>query len=218
MSGMLSSDVLGAEFGNQPPMSADVTHAFSRPAGCHKAAKSCQPGKFSQRLPQVNRHPGVKPSRPFLSLLTAGVARMLSVYTNRRAHYEYELLDRFEAGVSLTGSEVKSIRAGGVDFRDAFARLQNGNLELEGLYIPEYTQATYNNHTPRRTRRLLMNRLEIEKIRRSLTQKGLTLVPTKMYLKGGRFKIELALGRGKNLHDKRRAESEKQARREIREA
>ncbi len=120
--------------------------------------------------------------------------------------------------MSLTGSEVKSIRAGGVDFRDAFARLQNGNLELEGLYIPEYTQATYNNHTPRRTRRLLMHRQEIDKIKRALTVKGLTLVPTKMYLKGGRFKVELAIGRGKKLHDKRRSESEKQARREIREA
>ena len=143
---------------------------------------------------------------------------MRAVYTNRRAHFDYELLERYEAGVSLTGSEVKSIRAGGVDFRDAFARLVGGNLELEGLYIPEYTQATYNNHTPRRTRRLLMHRSEIEKIRRALTVKGLTLVPTQLYLKDGRFKVEVAVGRGKKLYDKRRSESEKQARREIREA
>ncbi|WP_425147478.1 SsrA-binding protein SmpB [Deinococcus sp.] len=143
---------------------------------------------------------------------------MPAVYTNRRAHYEYELLERYEAGIALTGSEVKSVRAGGVDFRDAYARLYGGNLELEGLYIPEYTQATYNNHTPRRTRRLLMHRSEIEKIRRSLTQKGLTLVPTRLYLKEGRFKVELAVGRGKKLHDKRRAEADKQARRELREA
>ncbi len=143
---------------------------------------------------------------------------MRPVYTNRRAHFEYELLDRYEAGIALTGSEVKSVRAGGVDFRDAFARLQGGNLELEGLYIPEYTEATYNNHTPRRTRRLLMHRQEIEKLRRSLTQKGLTLVPTRLYLKGGRFKVELAVGRGRKLHDKRRADADKQARREMREA
>ncbi|GGQ92389.1 MULTISPECIES: SsrA-binding protein SmpB [Deinococcus] len=143
---------------------------------------------------------------------------MRPVYTNRRAHFEYELLERYEAGIVLTGSEVKSIRAGGVDFRDAYARLYGGNLELEGLYVPEYTQATYNNHTPRRTRRLLMHRQEIEKIRRSLTQKGLTLVPTRLYLKEGRFKVELAIGRGKKLHDKRRAEADKQARREMREA
>ena len=143
---------------------------------------------------------------------------MRRVYTNRRAHFEYELLERYEAGIALTGSEVKSVRAGGVDFRDAYARLEKGNLELDGLYIPEYTQATYNNHTPRRTRRLLMHRAEIEKIRRALTQKGLTLVPTRMYLKGGRYKLELAVGRGKKLHDKRRAEADKQARREIRDA
>ncbi|BDP41886.1 SsrA-binding protein [Deinococcus aetherius] len=142
---------------------------------------------------------------------------MLRVYTNRRAHHEYELLDRFEAGISLTGSEVKSVRAGGVDFRDAFARVVNGNVELEGLYIPPYTEATYNNHEPRRTRRLLLHREEIGKLRRALDQKGLTLVPTRLYPKGRVFKVELALARGKQLHDKRRAEAEKTLRRELRE-
>ncbi|PNY82418.1 SsrA-binding protein SmpB [Deinococcus koreensis] len=142
---------------------------------------------------------------------------MLRVYTNRRAHYEYELLERFEAGIALTGSEVKSVRAGGVDFRDAFARLVGRNLELEGLYIPVYTQATYNNHEPRRTRRLLMHREEILKLRRGLEQKGLTLIPTRMYQKGRVFKVEVALARGKKLHDKRRAEAEKTVRRELRE-
>lgn len=142
---------------------------------------------------------------------------MRRVYTNRRAHYEYELLERFEAGISLTGSEVKSVRAGGVDFRDAFARLANGNIELEGLYIPTYTQATYNNHEPRRPRRLLLHREEIGKLRRALEQKGLTLVPTRLYQKGRVFKVELALARGKKLHDKRRAEAEKTVRRELRE-
>ncbi|MPY65574.1 SsrA-binding protein SmpB [Deinococcus sp. SDU3-2] len=142
---------------------------------------------------------------------------MPRVYTNRRAHHEYELLERFEAGIALTGSEVKSIRAGGVDFRDAFARLTNGNIELEGLYIPTYTEATYNNHEPRRARRLLLHREEIGKLRRALEQKGLTLVPTKLYQKGRVFKVELALARGKKLHDKRRAEAEKTLRRELRE-
>ena len=142
---------------------------------------------------------------------------MRRVYTNRRAHYEYELLERFEAGISLTGSEVKSVRAGGVDFRDAFARLTNGNIELEGLYIPTYTQATYNNHEPRRPRRLLLHREEIGKLRRALEQKGLTLVPTKLYQKVRVFKVALALARGKKLHDKRRAEAEKTVRRELRE-
>ncbi|ABF45121.1 MULTISPECIES: SsrA-binding protein SmpB [Deinococcus] len=142
---------------------------------------------------------------------------MRRVYTNRRAHHEYELLERFEAGIALTGSEVKSVRAGGVDFRDAFARLNNGNVELEGLYIPTYTEATYNNHEPRRTRRLLLHREEIGKLKRALEQKGLTLVPTRLYQKGRVFKVELALARGKKLHDKRRAEAEKTLRRELRE-
>lgn len=142
---------------------------------------------------------------------------MPRVYVNRRAGYEYELLDRFEAGISLTGSEVKSIRAGGVDFRDAFARMNGSNIDLEGLYIPPYKEATYNNHEPRRSRRLLLHRMEIEKIRRALEQKGLTLVPTKMYQKGRYFKVEVAVARGKKLHDKRRAEAEKTVRRELRE-
>ncbi|WP_027461304.1 SsrA-binding protein SmpB [Deinococcus murrayi] len=142
---------------------------------------------------------------------------MPRVYTNRRAHHEYELLERFEAGIALTGSEVKSVRAGGVDFRDAFARLSNGNIELEGLYIPIYTEATYNNHEPRRPRRLLLHREEIGKLKRALEQKGLTLVPTRLYQKGRVFKVELALARGKKLHDKRRAEAEKTLRRELRE-
>ncbi|WP_104990464.1 SsrA-binding protein SmpB [Deinococcus sp. NW-56] len=142
---------------------------------------------------------------------------MPRVYTNRRAHHEYELLERFEAGIALTGSEVKSVRAGGVDFRDAFARLTGGNIELEGLYIPTYTEATYNNHEPRRPRRLLLHREEIGKLKRALEQKGLTLVPTRLYQKGRVFKVELALARGKKLHDKRRAEAEKTLRRELRE-
>ncbi|WP_135229669.1 SsrA-binding protein SmpB [Deinococcus fonticola] len=142
---------------------------------------------------------------------------MPRVYTNRRAHHEYELLERFEAGIELTGSEVKSVRTGGVDFRDAFARLNGQNVDLEGLYIPVYKEATYNNHEPRRTRRLLLHREEIGKLKRGLEQKGLTLVPTRLYQKGRYFKVEIALARGKKLHDKRRAEAEKTVRRELRE-
>lgn len=140
------------------------------------------------------------------------------MYTNRRASFEYELLDRYEAGIHLTGSEVKSVRAGGVDFRDAFARIEGGNVELEGLYIPPYKEATYNNHEPRRRRRLLLHREEIAKLERELTQKGLTLVPVRLYAKGRLFKVELAVARGKKLYDKRRSEAEREARREIRDA
>ncbi|GEM48308.1 SsrA-binding protein [Deinococcus cellulosilyticus NBRC 106333 = KACC 11606] len=142
---------------------------------------------------------------------------MSVVYVNRRANFEYEILERYEAGIVLTGTEVKSIRAGGVDFRDAFARLEDGNIELEGLYIPTYDKGSYNNHEPRRKRRLLLHRSEIQKLRKALVQKGLTLVPTKMYFKGQYVKVEVAVARGKKLHDKRRAEAEKTMKRELRE-
>lgn len=127
-------------------------------------------------------------------------------------------MERYEAGIALTGSEVKSIREGGVDFRDAYARIEGHNVELEGLYIPPYTQASYNNHEPRRKRRLLLNREEIAKLERALHQKGLTLVPVRLYQKGRHYKIELALARGKKLHDKRRSEAEREAKREMRGA
>jgi SsrA-binding protein len=142
---------------------------------------------------------------------------MATSYVNRRASFDYELLERFEAGISLVGSEVKSFRAGGVDFRDAFAAFTGNDLDLEGLYIPVYAKASYNNHEPRRKRRLLLNRTELTKIHRALTQKGLTLVPTRMYFKDSYIKVEIALARGKKLYDKRQAAAEKTVRRELRE-
>jgi len=138
-------------------------------------------------------------------------------YTNRRAHFDYELLERFEAGIALTGSEIKSIRASGVDFRDAFATFDGRNLTLEGLYVPPYKEATYNNHEPRRKRQLLLNRSELVRIRKALEAKGLTVVPTRMYFKGPFAKIEIAIARGKKLYDKRRAEAEKTVRKELRD-
>ncbi len=140
------------------------------------------------------------------------------MYVNRRARFEYELLDTLEAGIALTGSEARSVREGGIDFRDAYARVERHNVELEGLYIPPYKDASYNNHEPRRKRRLLLHRQEILKLERALSQKGLTLVPVRLYQKGRRYKVELALARGKQLHDKRRSEREREARREMREA
>ena len=143
--------------------------------------------------------------------------RIPCMYTNRRAFHEYEILERFEAGIVLTGSEIKSVRKGGVDFRDAYAAFEGSNLVLMGLYIPIYEKASYNNHEPRRSRRLLMHRYELSKIQKSLAQKGLTLVPIKLYFKESHLKVEIALGRGKKLQDKRRAEQEKTVRRELRE-
>jgi SsrA-binding protein len=139
------------------------------------------------------------------------------VYVNRRASFEYELLDRYEAGMALTGSEIKSLRQGGVDFRDAYAAFQGNNLELIGLYIPAYPQASYNNHAPRRPRRLLLHRHELYALQRGASVKGFSMVPTKIYFKGPYAKVEIALARGKKLYDKRRAEAEKTLRRELRD-
>ncbi len=134
---------------------------------------------------------------------------------NRRATHEYEILETFEAGLELTGSEVKSLRAGGGSIAEAFARLQGGEVFLEGMTIPPYKDASYNNHDPNRRRRLLLKRREIDEIERGLERKGLTLVPLKLFFKGGWAKIDVALARGKKLHDKRRDEARKDAQREI---
>ncbi len=137
------------------------------------------------------------------------------MYANRRAGFEFELLERFEAGIALTGTEIKSIRAGGVDFRDAFARFHGEELFLEGLYIPPYDKGSYNNHEPRRDRKLLLHKAELRDLRINVTHKGLTVVAVKLYLKNGRAKLEIALARGKKLHDKRASEREREAKREM---
>lgn len=134
---------------------------------------------------------------------------------NRRASFDYELLDRFEAGITLTGSEIKSLRAGGVTLGEAFARVKNGEVFLEGMHIPPYKDASYNNHEPLRSRKLLLNKREIAEISRGLERKGLTLVPTRLYFKGGWVKLEVALGRGKKRYDKRQDEAKRDAQRQI---
>jgi SsrA-binding protein len=136
-------------------------------------------------------------------------------YNNRRAHFEYELLERFEAGLVLRGTEVKVIRQGGIDFRDAFARFERNQLVLDGLYIPPYDKGSYNNHDPRRARVLLLNQRELGHISEAITRKGLTVVPVRMYFKRGLVKIEIAIARGKKLHDKREAEREREHKREM---
>jgi len=134
---------------------------------------------------------------------------------NRRATHDYEILERFEAGMELTGSEVKALRQGGGSIAEAFARIRGGEVILEGMTIPVYTEASYNNHDPLRARKLLLKRREIAEISRGLERKGLTLVPLRLYFKDGWAKIEIALARGKKLHDKRRSEAKKDAQREI---
>jgi SsrA-binding protein len=134
---------------------------------------------------------------------------------NRRARYDYELLERYEAGLRLTGSEVKSLRQGGGSLAEAFVRSDGRELWLEGMTIPPYEQASYNNHEPLRRRKLLLSKREIAEIERGLARGGLTCVPTKLYFKDGWAKVEIALARGRKKHDKRRVEAEKDAKRQI---
>jgi len=134
---------------------------------------------------------------------------------NRRATHDYELLETFEAGLELTGSEVKSLRRGGGSIAEAYAKVVNGQVYVEGMTIPAYQEASYNNHEPTRTRRLLLNAREIDEIAKGLERRGLTLVPLKLYFKGGWAKLEVALARGKKLHDKRSDAAKKDAQREM---
>lgn len=137
---------------------------------------------------------------------------------NRRASFDYELLERFEAGIALTGSEIKSLRQGGVTLGEAFARVRGGEVWLEGMHIPPYREASYNNHEPLRSRKLLLKKREIAEIAKGLERQGLTLVPTRLYFKGGWVKLEVALGRGKKRYDKRQAEAKKDAVRQMERA
>lgn len=134
---------------------------------------------------------------------------------NRRASFDYEILDTFEAGLVLTGSEVKSLREGGASISESFARVKNGEILVEGMNIPEYRQASYNNHEPLRTRKLLLNRQEIDQLRVGVEQKGLTIVPLKLYFKDGWAKLLIGLGRGRKRHDKRQKQAARDAQRQI---
>jgi SsrA-binding protein len=137
---------------------------------------------------------------------------------NRRARYDYELLDRFEAGIALTGTEVKSLRNGKASLQHAFGLLRDGDVWLVGANIPEYPQANRANHDPDRERKLLLHRHEIDSLTGTVNEKGLTLVPTRLYFKNGRVKLELALARGKAGRDRRRDIAERDARREMERA
>ena len=137
------------------------------------------------------------------------------VSTNRKAKFEYHLLEEFEAGISLKGSEIKSIRAGQMSIKEAYIRVTDNEAWLMEAYIAPYTEANRFNHEPRRPRQLLLHKREILNLRKTTQQKGLTIVPTKVYLKGGRAKIGIALARGKKMHDKRQAIKERDTEREL---
>jgi SsrA-binding protein len=137
------------------------------------------------------------------------------IASNRRARHEYTIEDVVEAGLVLTGTEVKSLRAGRATLTDGFGQITNGEAWLHGVHIPQYTQGTWTNHEPRRTRKLLMHRREIDKLERSISERGLTLIPLSLYFSGGKVKIELGLARGKRTYDKRHDLAKRDAAREV---
>jgi len=137
------------------------------------------------------------------------------IASNKRARHDYAILDTYEAGIALVGTEVKSLRAGRASLVDAFAQEKDGELYLYALHIPEYAQGSWTNHEPRRTRKLLLKKLELVKLLGKVHEGGLTLVPLSMYFADGWAKVELALARGKKDYDKRQTLAKRDAEREI---
>ncbi|MFC5998106.1 SsrA-binding protein SmpB [Quadrisphaera sp. GCM10027208] len=140
------------------------------------------------------------------------------VATNRKARHDYLVVDTYEAGLVLTGTEVKALRAGRASLVDGFASIDGGEAWLENVYIPEYSQGTWTNHAPRRKRKLLLHRVEIDKLAGKSRETGYTLVPLQLYFKDGRAKVEIALAKGKKEYDKRQTLRARQDAREAQRA
>ncbi len=134
---------------------------------------------------------------------------------NRRARHDYHIEDVYEAGLVLTGTEVKSLRAGRASLSDGFGQVAGGEAWLHNVHIPQYTEGTWTNHEPRRIRKLLMHKKEIDRLSRATAERGLTLVPLSLYFKDGKAKVELALARGKRTYDKRHDLARRDAAREV---
>jgi SsrA-binding protein len=150
-----------------------------------------------------------------------GMARAVGIKVvaeNRRARHDFHLLDRYEAGVVLSGTEVKSLREGRASLQRSYADVRGGEVFLVGAHIPEYAQGNIANHEPDRERKLLLHRREIATLIGKVHERGLTLVPTRVYFKNGRVKVELALARGKEVRDKRRDLADRDAKRQIERA
>src|SRR5216110_1645947 len=141
-----------------------------------------------------------------------------TISTNRRARHEYEILETVEAGLVLRGTEVKSLRDGGVNFKDSYATIRNGEGWLVGCHINPYSHGTDANHDPDRDRKLLLHRKEIGRLTGKVAERGLTLIPMRLYFTSGRAKLEIGLARGKKLHDKRSALRERETKREMEKA
>jgi SsrA-binding protein len=137
------------------------------------------------------------------------------VAQNKKARHDYSIEDVYEAGMVLVGTEVKSLRAGRASLVDGYATLDDGELWLRGVHIPEYTQGTWTNHEPRRPRKLLLNREELRRIAHKIRESGYTLVPLAIYFLDGKAKVEIAVARGRKTHDKRQAIAERESKRET---
>ena len=137
------------------------------------------------------------------------------VATNRQAAFRYHLLDKLEAGMVLTGSEVKSLRGGKVQLKDGYVAIKDGELWLFNVHIAPYAPASRDNHEPERTRKLLVKRAELDRLKVRADERGLTIVPTRMYFSNGRAKVEIAVARGKDVGDKRQTIKERESRREM---
>lgn len=140
------------------------------------------------------------------------------VAKNKKARFSYQIEEKFEAGISLVGTEVKSIREGRANITEGYCTIDNGELFLDDVNIGPYTYGNINNHDPMRRRRLLMHKREIQRLRSKVVEKGYTLIPLTMYFKNGIVKVLVGLGKGKKLHDKREATKQREAEREIRRA
>ena len=139
-----------------------------------------------------------------------------TVAQNRKARHDYFIFDTYECGIALTGTEIKSVRAGNLNLKDSYASFEKGELWLTGVHISPYDKGTYYNHEPERDRKLLLHKRELIKLKNKIREKGLTLVPLAVYIKDGRrAKVELALARGKTAHDKRDAIADRDAKRDI---
>lgn len=138
-----------------------------------------------------------------------------NIAVNRKARHDYTISDTYEAGLVLTGTEVKSLRAGRAQLTDGYAQVRDGEVWLQGVHIPEYVEGTWTNHAPRRPRKLLLHRAEITKITGKLNDTGLTLIPLSMYFSDGYAKVELGLARGRKAYDKRHAIAERESKRET---
>ena len=137
------------------------------------------------------------------------------IASNKKALHDYFVVQKFEAGIALTGTEVKSLRAGKANLKDSYVILKNGEAFLLGTHISPYTHGNLENHDPERTRKLLLHRRELEKLKKETTEKGLTVVPLRLYFRGAKVKVEIAVVRGKKQYDKRETEKKREADRET---